>query len=160
MNKALATAIVTLSTFWAGAALAQMMGGPMGGPVNGSTSSPVGPVGVPLGATELAAPGLSPAPSDAMGCTASQTGAPLFDGGGLPSTATVCGQGGNMMSSMPTPPTVGNPRAGIPLGSTEIASPGLSPLPAPITPFVSPPVPAVAPMPSAAGAAPPAGGLP
>ena len=62
-----------------------------------SAAGPVGPTGVPLGATELATPGLSPAPPSTLGsgftvCSA-VVGAPstaatgLYDGGGL-GTAT------------------------------------------------------------------------
>jgi len=59
----------------------------------GSAAGPVGPTGVPLGATELATPGLSPAPPSTLGsgftvCStvvgAASTGATgLYDGGGL-----------------------------------------------------------------------------
>jgi hypothetical protein len=63
----------------------------------GSAAGSVGPTGVPLGATELATPGLSPAPPSTLGsgftvCSA-VVGAPstattgLYDGGGL-GTAT------------------------------------------------------------------------
>src|SRR6202047_4331656 len=58
-----------------------------------SAAGPVGPTGLPLGATELATPGLSPAPPSTLGsgftvCSA-VVGAPstattgLYDGGGL-----------------------------------------------------------------------------
>ena len=63
----------------------------------GSAAGSVGPSGVPLGATELATPGLSPAPPSTLGSgftvcsavvgapTATATG--IYDGGGL-GTAT------------------------------------------------------------------------
>jgi hypothetical protein len=46
-----------------------------------------------------------------------------------------------MASSMPRLSTLQTGRANIPLGSTELASPGLSPLPPVTTTFVSPIIP-------------------
>jgi hypothetical protein len=126
------------------------------------SGSPVAPTGIPLGATEMTAPGTSPAPSTTMSCSTaggptSQTATPLFDGGGMAGVATsACagtgsagtggaGTGGAGTAgaglSMPTISTLQAGRAGIPLGSTEIGSAGLSPPPPVSTMFVSPIVP-------------------
>jgi len=114
------------------------------------SGSPVGPTGIPMGATEMTAPGTSPAPPSAMGCSSaggstSQTATALFDGGGMAGAASsACAGTGSAASSMPTPSTLRAGRAGIPLGSTEMDSPGLSPLPPISTTFVSPIVPSTA----------------
>src|SRR5260370_37140092 len=60
-------------------------------PLSMGSGSPVAPSGIPLGATEMTAPGTSPAPLSTMGmagCSGaagsmSQTATPLFDGGGM-----------------------------------------------------------------------------
>ena len=108
----------------------------------------VGPVGVPLGSTELAVPGLSPAPAPLLDCTTtampgSQTGTTPFDGGGLGTTAQgTCPQLGDSGDANPQNgtmqgmPALNSGRTGIPLGSTEITNPGLSPPPP--TPLFSP----------------------
>jgi hypothetical protein len=107
----------------------------------------VGPVGVPLGSTELPVPGLSPAPTPLLDCSTtalpgSQTGTTPFDGGGLGTSAQgTCpqlGDSGDATSqngTMPGMPALNSGRTGIPLGSTEIANPGLSPPPPPTTLF-------------------------
>ncbi|MCA6117423.1 hypothetical protein J6524_21515 [Bradyrhizobium sp. WSM 1738] len=140
-------------------------------------SAPVGGTGIPLGSTEIASPGVSPAPSIAtgtFGSTACSTigtapstmfgSAASFDGGGVavgavtpqstmsampmagapmsssiaPTSALVdtsgmssmCGAGSSNLaaSSTPTSPVApgGVTRTGIPMGSTEIASLGVS----------------------------------
>ena len=139
-------------------------------PLAMGTSAPVGSTGVPLGATELAAPGTSPAPPATMGMTGcsspggstSQTANALFDGGGMASASSSCaGAGGTTnggagadSSSMPRLPTLQAGRANIPLGSTELASPGLSPLPPVPTPYVSPITPSTTAPLSTTGASP------
>src|SRR5258707_248442 len=131
-----------------GSTLAQVGGtgtSPLGAtsPLSMGSGSPVAPTGIPLGATEMTAPGTSPAPLSTMGmpgCTGaagstSQTANPLFDGGGMAGTgSSACagtGSGGaaSAGSSMPTLSTLQAGRAGIPLGSTEMGSAGLSPPP-------------------------------
>ncbi|MGY8707374.1 hypothetical protein RAD16_16665 [Bradyrhizobium sp. 18BD] len=89
------------------------------------------PVGIPLGSTEIATPGISPinpAPG-AMGCTGSGNAASngaLFDGGGLTGTTSAnCGGSSVAASPLPSTSTVG--RVGIPLGATEIGGAGISP---------------------------------
>lgn len=89
------------------------------------------PVGIPLGSTEIATPGISPinpAPNTtacAGSGNASSSGA-LFDGGGLSGTSsTNCPGSTAAVSSLPSTSTVG--RVGIPLGSTEIGGAGISP---------------------------------
>jgi hypothetical protein len=116
------------------------------------SGTPVAPTGIPLGATEMAAPGTSPAPLSTMGmlgCSAaagstSQTPTSLFDGGGMTGaglsacTATGSAGAGSAGSSMPTLSTFQAGRADIPLGATEIGSAGLSPLPPVSTILASP----------------------
>jgi hypothetical protein len=165
-------------------------------PLGMGTGSAVSPTGIPLGSTEIASPGVSPAPGDATGTismpgsstTCSTIGtAPSsmfgsttsFDGGGMgvgtaaPATAAtsgmstspglstssaisatsmlqtsgmsgMCGSGSSSIaaSSTPTSPTTpgGVARTGIPLGSTEIGSLGVSSAAAVPTLGVSPSV--------------------
>lgn len=109
-------------------------------PAMGS-SPPVGAVGIPLGATELAVPGIAPPPvtgsigngCSATGATTTSTGSTSFDGGGMAATSAIgCPQSGSGPgSSMPSLGlTAGQTGpAGIPLGSTELSNSGLSPLP-------------------------------
>ena len=143
----------------------------------------VGPTGIPLGATELATPGVSPGPSSPYGLTSttacSSTGFPgmgnamtgtsnstaLFDAGGVgistdttqlgttatgpmstttaPASTTTCGQAssvGNatsLQSSTSTPATFRLGIGTIPMGSTELTNPGLSPAPCPATGFTA-----------------------
>lgn len=164
MKMLFATAALAAALLSCGSTLAQV--GAMGTPPLAATSPlaigtslPVGSTGVPLGATELAAPGTSPAPLGTMGMTGcsspggstSQTATALFDGGGMAGASSNCaGAGGTTTggagadstgSSMPHLSTLQAGRANIPLGSTELASPGLSPLPPVSTTFISPIVP-------------------
>lgn len=130
--------------------------------MSAATSGSVGPAGVPLGATELATPGVSPAPpgtlgsgfticSSVVGAGSSATG--LFDGGGVSSdmspmapgetnssSASACnqtsgaGSAGTLQSTTASPSTTAPLGIGtIPLGSTELGSVGLSPTPCPLT---------------------------
>src|SRR6267154_1865334 len=163
MQIVMATLAATLLA--GGSTLAQVSGtgaSPLGAtsPLAMGSGSPVAPTGIPLGATEMTAPGTSPAPLSTMGmpgCTGaagstSQTANPLFDGGGMAGTgSSACagtgsagtGSGGaaSAGSSMPTLSTLQAGRAGIPLGSTEMGSAGLSPPPPVSTMFISPIVP-------------------
>jgi len=90
------------------------------------------PEGIPLGSTEIATPGTSPInPSPGMtNCAVSgnlgSSGA-VFDGGGLSGSASPsCPNGTTTASALPpSTSTVG--RVGIPLGSTELGSAGISP---------------------------------
>jgi hypothetical protein len=190
-----AKGILTAATVWSlcnvGAAFAQVGTGggtpPLGmtSPLGIGAAAPVDGTGLPLGATELATPGVSPmtsgssvssamtmttpsACSSTMGAMqtaasgmgnstsatagslpgeSSVTGAisgtsaptPLFDGTGIAGTASGTCASATTASSSPTAsassPTV-SPRttvgrAGIPLGSTELGTGGLSPLPDP-----------------------------
>ena len=105
------------------------------------------PVGIPLGSTEIATPGISPInpAQGAMGCASSgnttSTGA-LFDGGGLSGTSsTNCAGSGVAASPLPSTSTVG--RVGIPLGATEIGGAGISPtvpVPGPTSMGSTPPI--------------------
>jgi hypothetical protein len=157
MKMHLVVAALAVSLLGGNSASAQVGGAgtsPLGAasPLVMGAGAPVGPVGIPLGATEMATPGTSPAPSStmgAMGCSSaagptSQAAAPLFDGGGMAGAAssgcTGTGAGG---ASMPALPTLRAGRAGIPLGSTELGDAGLSPAPPVSTLFLSPIVPSV-----------------
>jgi hypothetical protein len=161
---------VTLSIFLGGDPAVAQIGG-MGSPGMGHTSpfgisaaanGSIGPAGVPLGATELAAPGLSPAPSGTSGsvfmvCSAvvgagSNSGEGLFDGGGssmgMSQTATgemnsasanACNQAGSG-SAGTLQATTSSARSAapvgigtIPMGSTELGNAGVSPTPCPLT---------------------------
>lgn len=90
--------------------------------------------GIPLGATEIATPGVSPVnPAQNMASCAGGAGlseAP-FDGGGLSASAPLsCADGCFPSSSRPLASMVG--RVGIPLGATELGGNGIVP-PAPVT---------------------------
>jgi hypothetical protein len=166
MKMLFTTATLTAALVSCGSTLAQV--GAIGTqplapttPLAIGTSGPVGSTGIPLGATELAAPGMSPAPPatiGTMGCSSpsgstSQTATAQFDGGGMAVTSSTCGGTGGATtggaaadstgSSMPHLSTLQAGPANIPLGSTELASPGLSPLPPVSTTFVSPIIPSM-----------------
>jgi hypothetical protein len=120
-------------------------------PLGMGLSPPVGQTGIPMGATELATPGVSPGATcggilsvgASVGLGPSMTGgngSTLFDGGGTTasqpssgmtaSTPSNCGATGGgpaapMASSMGPGSSVGT--AGIPLGATELGGGGLSP---------------------------------
>ncbi|WP_456662930.1 hypothetical protein [Bradyrhizobium sp. LB13.1] len=129
----LATAILWLVP---AAAIAQTTVPGMQPPTGMLATSPLNPqstrpVGIPLGSTEIATPGISPINpvQSTMGCAgsgnAASTGA-LFDGGGLSGTSsTNCAGSTAAVSSLPSTSTVG--RVGIPLGATEIGGAGISP---------------------------------
>jgi hypothetical protein len=115
----------------------------------------VPPTGIPLGATELASPGLSPVISGAAGMagygtTCSATGNPTsetsgtstYDGGGmaLPGGGPICGASpSGSASSTAAMSSTASSRPGIPLGSVEIGNAGISPLLSGPTPSASPP---------------------
>jgi hypothetical protein len=151
----------------------------------GTTTSTVGPTGIPLGSTELSTPGVSPLDSGAFGTqpgmTTTTTTSPcsmmaapttpvsgstsVYDGGGIttgtmgattgttmgtPTTTTMGTSMGAVTSGTPTVPGTSGPcgstttassatsttplttggaaRTGIPLGSYEIGSAGVSPM--------------------------------
>jgi hypothetical protein len=126
-----------------------------------SATGMVGPAGVPLGATELPTPGLSPAPPSTLGSgftvCSTVVGAPpaattaLYDGGGLgtptgmspmamgttsAASASTCNQASTSsspgtLSSSSTPPGSSTLLGigAIPMGSTELGNPGVSPTP-------------------------------
>ena len=119
-------------------------------PLGIGPGSPVAPTGTPLGATELASPGVSPTVSGTTlsggtcsGMESSTSGASgstaLFDGGGLTGTASgACAGGGSSTLLQPaasasSPAGMGNLSSvkpvGIPLGSAELGAGGLSPPP-------------------------------
>jgi hypothetical protein len=119
-------------------------------PLGIGPGSPVAATGIPLGATELASPGVSPTVSGTTlsggtcsGMESSTSGASgstaLFDGGGLTGTASgACAGGGSSTLLQPaasasSPAGMGNLSSvkpvGIPLGSAELGAGGLSPPP-------------------------------
>ncbi|MFZ5779640.1 MAG: hypothetical protein ACOY4R_05470 [Pseudomonadota bacterium] len=125
----------------------------------------VAPTGIPMGAAELATPGISPPPdmSSLTGETmplcntgvgaagVDMTGTAAFDGGGLRSTACPPAAAGTMANSSASASSaafaglsssVG--RVGIPLGSVELGGGGLSP-PPDATVVISPPMAPAAP---------------
>src|SRR6266403_2845732 len=138
----------------------------MTSPLGMSSSGTAGaPTGIPLGATPLASPGVSagasngvasatacssPGVASAMSGTSGSTA--LFDnsGVGIMTGATLPGSAGpftptcggalatgsatSLQSSASTPATS---KPGIPMGSTELSNPGLSPAPCPATGNIS-----------------------
>jgi hypothetical protein len=149
MNMYVVMVTVAASLLGGSAALAQV--GSMGTSPLGATSplatgsgAPVGPVGIPLGATEMATPGISPAlPSTGVcstgGPTSQTATTTLFDGGGMAgATSSGCAGAASAAPSTPAPSMSQVGRAGIPMGSTEMGDPGTSPAPPVTTPFVSP----------------------
>jgi hypothetical protein len=207
-----AKGILVAATVWSlcnvRAAIAQVgMGAvtpPLGvtSPLGIGAAAPVGATGLPLGATELATPGVSPmtsssSASGAMTMTtpsvcsstmgamqtaasgmgnptsgaagslpgeSSATGAisgtsaptPLFDGTGIAGTASGTCASATTASSSPTAsassPTIGSRatvgRVGIPVGSTELGTGGLSPLPLQSQSTVVPTAPSTVPCPT------------
>ena len=89
------------------------------------------PVGIPLGSTEVATPGISPLnpAQDMTNCpTSANSASPgaLFDGGGLAgNSSSACAGSAAASSPLSSPTTVG--RVGIPLGATELGGAGISP---------------------------------
>jgi hypothetical protein len=127
-------------------------------PFGTATGPAARPTGIPLGSTELAISGTSPVlPQSGVSlsfgnenCFVASKPEAIFDGGGLSRTSsTGCGAHGTTSIVRPatsTPSSVGP--IGIPLGSTELGSAGLSPAP-------SFPLPA----PSSMGSSSPAGAM-
>jgi hypothetical protein len=135
-------------------------------PLGMGTSGTAGaPTGVPLGATPLATPGVSSGSSNGVALstvcsspgmgnavTGTSSSTALFDNSGvgimtgatLPGSAgpvtTTCGgalatgSATSLQSSASTPATS---KPGIPMGSTELSNPGLSPVPCPATGNIS-----------------------
>ena len=149
MNMYVVMVTVAASLLGGSAALAQvgsMSTSPLGAtsPLATGSGAPVGPVGIPLGATEMATPGISPAlPSTGVcstgGPTSQTATTTLFDGGGMAgATSSGCAGAASAAPSTPAPSMSQVGRAGIPMGSTEMGDPGTSPAPPVTTPFVSP----------------------
>lgn len=144
-----------------GPALAQVSGSPIGTTSPLGMTSPLGigpgaavaPTGIPMGATELVAPGTSPmtfltSPTGGNACGTTTIGP--FDGGGTSAMAsTTCPPTGTSppgtaaaSASSPTAmgaTSLGGP-IGIPMGSTELAGAGTSPPPVVPIPNPAPPV--------------------
>jgi hypothetical protein len=170
MRRAL-IAMIVAAPFGCNLALAQTDG--MGSPIPsiGATTplgmtpgSSVPPVGLPMGATELASPGLSPAFTSPAGMTmgtgttcsamgnasAASASSTDYDGGGmgvgtgtpLPGSATssgTCSTSGSSAASSSAAMSSSSPssvsRTGIPLDSVEIGNGGLSGMPVPTLPL-------------------------
>ncbi|WP_158237541.1 hypothetical protein [Bradyrhizobium forestalis] len=134
LGVALATGLIWLIPVAANAQMTLPMTQPS---VGMSATSPLNlgstrPAGIPLGATEIATPGISPInPSQGMtNCAVSDnagSSGALFDGGGLSGSSSLgCPSGTTTQSPLPpSTSTVG--RVGIPLGSTELGGGGISP---------------------------------
>jgi hypothetical protein len=119
----------------------------------------VPPTGIPLGARELASPGLSPLTDGTVGMagfgsTCSAVGSPssgisgasTYDGGGmglgmgasLPGSGVICGASSSGNTAAMSSTASGNvARTGIPFGSVEIGNAGVSPLVVVPTPSAS-----------------------
>jgi hypothetical protein len=109
-------------------------------------TSPVGPVGIPLGATSLSSSGLSPAPFDPTASNNQCSSAiPSGLSSGAMSSSATCGvtattgteSGVSSSANGGVATSVG--RSGIPLGATELDNGGLSPMittPAPSSPIL------------------------
>ena len=118
-------------------------------PLDSTAGSLVRPAGIPLGSTELAISGTSPVlPQSGANigfgnenCFIASKPGVVFDGGGLPGTSsTGCGARGT--TSVVRPATSASSSvgpSGIPLGSTELGSAGLSPALSLPLPMPSPP---------------------
>ncbi|MEA2875864.1 MAG: hypothetical protein QOF14_1060 [Hyphomicrobiales bacterium] len=145
--KHLSLLIAIIALAIAPPALAQVSPTPTIGatsPLGMTPGSSVAPTGIPMGATALASPGLSPLPCPATGSTSSAMSGSTttFDGGGIGMGAGMsmpgslaasgpCGTTSSGASSMAATSPVtpgGATRTGIPLGSFEIGSAGVSPM--------------------------------
>jgi hypothetical protein len=157
-----ATTAALLAVLCCTPVFAQMSGEGSPTPTIGATSplgipsgSPVPPTGIPLGATELSSPGVSPLSTGASGMPGYGTTCPgatsalsgmsssvmsssstTYDGGGMQAGAALPGSTGtleicgtNSSSTAATSPTTpgGAPRTGIPLGAVQIGNAGVSP---------------------------------
>ena len=162
------TVVATLLSNFAFSPAFSQVGG-MADPTPGiAATSPLGvipgasvpPTGIPLGATELASPGLSPLTAGTAGmagfgstCSAGGSpssgisGASTYDGGGmglgmgasLPGSGVICGtSSGGSTAAMSSTASGNVARTGIPLGSVEIGNAGVSPLVVVPTPSASP----------------------
>lgn len=144
MRVPLATATLVAACFATGFALAQVTGSapsPLAAsPLALGQTPAVPPTGIPLGAMELALPGTSPT-SSTIGCPTDGTSAPAatgtFDGGGMTDASNACSSPASPSTVIPPVSSSGHSGVGIPLGSTETTSLGLSPA-APATTFVAP----------------------
>jgi hypothetical protein len=125
---------LTAGIFWPVSAIAQVAPSTPQPDIGMRATSPLAigsarSTSVPLGATEIAPPGISPvSPSQSAGpatCAASDGPSALFDGGGLSGSASLsCADSRIPLSSLPSPSTVG--RVGVPLGATELGGAGIS----------------------------------
>ena len=135
LRASLMAVIVWGKATWA---IAQAALSGMQPPVGMLTTSPLAtrstrPAGIPLGSTEIAAPGVSPVASPqgtftgtCAGSDGARSSGALFDGGGISGASRLsCPDGGNISSPLPSPSSIG--RVGIPMGATEIGGGGVSP---------------------------------
>lgn len=86
------------------------------------------PAGVPLGATEITTPGVSPlVPSGSlrMAACGGSSSTLLFDGGGVSRNTTLSCADSEFLTS-PWPPNSPARRPGVPLGATELGAAGMS----------------------------------
>ena len=160
--------LIRWSLFVASSPASAQIGGigpsPLGSPLGMTSPLGIGPApavprtGIPMGATELSSPGVSPmtsgtsplgaAPGNITTCssiggsfsgtTGTSGSSTTFDGGGMGNASGTCAglasgpsAGPASSASSPTGMGLGSPvgRLGIPLGSTELGVGGLSPPP-------------------------------
>jgi hypothetical protein len=116
-------------------------------PLGMAPGSSVSPTGIPMGATEIVSPGISPMPSGTLGmsgygitCSATGSASPetssasTYDGGGMgmagsvPRSASICGTGSASGSSTAATPSMSSSavsRPGIPLPSASPSTMGI-----------------------------------
>lgn len=155
--KRLSVLVVCATLACAQPVLAQVAPSALGvtSPLGIGPGAQVGPTGIPMGATQLMTPGLSPLLPASPNCSASgltsgiQSSIGLFDAGmnnpGGATMQTMCPTNGNPFanpSASASSPNgmsglAGVGRTGIPMGATEIDSLGVSPQP-PTTIFTLP----------------------
>jgi hypothetical protein len=116
---------------------------PLGMP--GNAAAPVGPVGIPFGATGLSPGGLSPAPFDPTASNSLCSSAmPSGLSSGSTDSSAACGLTATAGAVSGTLPSAGGGFMGsvgngaIPLGATELDNPGLSPMIASPAPSIAP----------------------
>src|ERR1700729_4104346 len=100
-------------------------------PLGMGSASAVGPAGIPLGSTEIASPGISPAPADATGTIATTSGVGCSTLGSAPSstfgsTASFDGGGMPLGTAPPAEPAGISTSSGPPTTSAMLETSGMS----------------------------------
>jgi hypothetical protein len=137
--------IAIATALFVGLSCAHAQVGGMGAPTPSAgmgTTSPLGmstsgtavaPMGIPLGAAPLATPGLTSGTSNgvASATACSSPGMGAMTSSGMGSTALFDNSGVGLMTGATQPGSAAP--VTIPMGSTELSNPGLSPAPCPAT---------------------------